>query len=191
MGYDNVGELLAEMRRVSETLSAGDARVDAIEASLNKLLRESCRPSYSGERDGDDRKEAADWCLIRKQLQQPKDDGLQPDWRPTSDEIAAAQTAKRALTKLWRHADFAKLDHAEQKSLSAFSLGNTGWLLPPEQANRAISCITQPTDVAGVVEQTQISAGSLVVPIDNAHAGMDESAWACSASCFANNPNSL
>jgi HK97 family phage major capsid protein len=187
MGYD---DLAAEIRKASQILERGDARIDAIEGAVNALLLKAGRPGYSGDYgDGSDRADAADWCAIRKQLQQPKDDGLQPDWRPTSDEIAGAQTAKKALSKLWRHADFAKLDHVEQKSLSAFSLGNSGWLLPPEQASRAISCIAAPTDVAGIVEQTQISAGSLIVPIDNARAGIDESAWSCHASCFANNPN--
>jgi hypothetical protein len=40
--------------------------------------------------------------LDEKAVQQPKNDGLQPDWQPSSDEIATALTAKRALSKLWR-----------------------------------------------------------------------------------------
>jgi HK97 family phage major capsid protein len=194
---DQIDELLREIKDARQTLERGDTvtkrRIDQLENGLNELFRERRRPGPGAEGIGElggERKDAIGLCQTRHALQVPKADGLTADYSPTSDEIATALTAKQAFSKLWRHADFGKLDQLEQKALSAFSLGNLGWVLPPETSNRIVSCLTEQTNVGGLVGQVSISSGSLKVPIDNSDAGIDDSAWACDSTCFANNPNS-
>jgi HK97 family phage major capsid protein len=57
--------------------------------------------------------------------------------------------------------------------------------LPPQLSNRVLSCLTDLEDVAGLMSQESTSGGSLKFMIDNTRMG---AAWACEASCFANNP---
>jgi hypothetical protein len=53
-------------------------------------------------------------------------------------------------------------------------------------SNQVLSCIVDPSDLSGLVNQVTISAGSIKFLIDNARMGLG--AWACESSCFANNP---
>jgi hypothetical protein len=59
-------------------------------------------------------------------------------------------------------------------------------ILTPEMSNQVLSCIVDPSDLSGLVNQVTISAGSIKFLIDNARMGLG--AWACESSCFANNP---
>jgi HK97 family phage major capsid protein len=196
MGFEDreFAALVEEIRKASSNIAAGDSRFDhrlnEFETSLNNVMKHLGRPGSSGDGFGPAKTDARAWCMVRKQLQSPKDDGLQPDWTPGSDEVANAELANKALGKLFRHADFSKLDHMEQKSLSSFSLGNNGWILSPERSSRVLNCLVEPTDVVGLVDQMTIGAGSVQFPIDNARIGIDDSAWACDQSCWANSQTS-
>src|SRR5262245_7971689 len=53
-------------------------------------------------------------------------------------------------------------------------------------SNTVISCLVDPTDLAGLMNRVQISSGSIKFLIDNVR--MQTAGWACEASCFANNP---
>jgi HK97 family phage major capsid protein len=54
-------------------------------------------------------------------------------------------------------------------------------------SNQVISCVADPTDLAGLMDQVTISAGSIKFQIDNAR--WDYAGWACDNSCFANQSN--
>jgi hypothetical protein len=86
-----------------------------------------------------------------------------------------------------RHGDVLRFDNFERKSLSAFQFGTNGFILPPERSNIVLSCLVEPSDLSGLVNHVQISAGSVKFFIDSARMG--HGAWACDAACFANNPN--
>jgi hypothetical protein len=94
-----------------------------------------------------------------------------------SDE---ALTARKALKSLLRNCD-ARLDHLLKKNLSSFIFGTDAFLLPPEMSTRVLSHLVSPTDVSGLFDRVQISAGSNRLLIDNIR--MRLSAWACEASC--------
>ena len=61
-------------------------------------------------------------------------------------------------------------DDLERKSLSSFSFGNTGWVIPPQISTRILSCLTDRSDVLSMCSQETISAGSIQYPIDIAAA---------------------
>jgi hypothetical protein len=73
-----------------------------------------------------------------------------------------------------------------KKSLSSFIFGTDAFLLSPKMSTRVLSYLVSPTDVSGLFDRVQISAGSVRLLIGNIRTRL--SAWACEASCFANNP---
>src|SRR5262249_29450823 len=86
----------------------------------------------------------------------------------------------------WRHGDPNKCDNEIRKSLTSFSFGSNQFILPPQLATQVLSCLADETDVAGMVNVVQISAGSAKFFLDNVRLNL--AAWACEAPCFANNP---
>jgi hypothetical protein len=86
---------------------------------------------------------------------------------PSPTDIDEAVTARTALTNLWRLADPNRLDQLQRKSLSSFSLGTNEILLPPVLSNQVLSCITDPTDIASLVQTVNISGPSVRFLIDN------------------------
>ena len=77
-------------------------RVEAHEHSINELYKIARRPG-GGSSAGDDleRKSAADYCTIRKNLTVPRDDGTTAAYQPSPSEIDEALSARRA----WRSLD--------------------------------------------------------------------------------------
>jgi HK97 family phage major capsid protein len=185
--------LVDEIRKASGAFERNDTafgkRMDKLEDSINELYRKTSRPGF-GTSDGDDtnfeRKSATEMCRIRRAITVPKiDGGVADDYVPSGSEVDEALTARKALKSLFRNGD-ARLDHLQRKSLSSFSFGTNAFLLPPEMSNRVLSCLVSPTDISGLVDHVQISAASVKFLIDNVRMGLG--AWACEASCFANNP---
>jgi HK97 family phage major capsid protein len=185
-------ELVAEFKAASAAIEACDSRfdrrLDGFEANLNDLMRRAGRPGAQGDGDGgDERKDAIGLCLTKHMLDRPKDNGLAPGYAPSSAEIDEALRCKKALVKLFRTGELNHLDGAERKSLTSFSLGaGSNFILPPQMSNRVLSCLVEPFNLASLVHNETISAGSIKFPIDNSR--MNIAAWACEASCFANNP---
>jgi len=144
MGYEptELHTLVEEIKRASADIATGDqrtaSRFDEVERSVNELFKRIGRPGSVTERDddADERKSAADLCILKHDLQQPKVDVAAAEYAPSSNEIDEAVRANRAMKALWRHADPGKLDPMERKSLSAFSMGNTGFLVAPEAVAR-------------------------------------------------------
>jgi len=185
-------ELVEEIRRARDGLDRGDARtnsrIDKVEASLNALLLKSNRPGAGRETADDEaaeRKSAAALCVIKHALTIPKNDG-NTEYEPTSAEIDAALNAKRGLRALFRHGDQNRLPLELRKSLTSFALGSNSFIAPPEMSDTILSCLVDDTDIAGLVNNVSTSSGSIKFFIDNVRMG--DAAWACEASCFANNP---
>ena len=65
-------------------------------------------------------------------------------------------------------------------------MGASGFILAPEMSDRILSCITDPTDVTGIMQNITISGPAIRFFVDNVR--IDEAAWACETTCFANNP---
>lgn len=74
----------------------------------------------------------------------------------------------------------------QRKALSAFSFGSSGFILAPEMSSEILSCLEDVSDIAGIMRNISISSSSIKFMVDNEF--WDVAAWACDASCFANNP---
>jgi HK97 family phage major capsid protein len=94
--------------------------------------------------------------------------------------------ARQGLKQLFRAGHVDRIEPKFRKSVSAFSFGNSGFLLAPEMSDRVLSCIVDPTDLSGSVDSITISGPSIRFLIDNAR--MMLASWSCEANCFANNP---
>jgi HK97 family phage major capsid protein len=195
MGLE-IPQLIKEIKEARQAVEGRDAkmaqRFAEIEKSVNDLFVRVGRPGggeslggYAGDA-GLERKDAIGLCLTKHMLAVPKVDGVQPEYVPTSGEIDEALTAKKAISKLFRHADLGRLEQIERKSLSAFNFGNNGFILTPEMSSRVLSCLEDSTDIASLMHNEQISGPSIKYMLDNAR--LDQAAWACETSCFANNP---
>jgi HK97 family phage major capsid protein len=126
--------------------------------------------------------------MHRHDLLVPKRDGPQPDYVPSGIEIDDAMLATKAIRSLLRHGDIERLPGEERKSLTAFSFGNSGWILPPQLADRVLSCLVDQTSVASLLGLATTSAGSIVFPLDNVDF-TDSVGWACETDCAVNQPS--
>jgi HK97 family phage major capsid protein len=183
MGVE-LAELVREAKEIRDAIGTADdarsRRLDAVEKSV--LYLRAHRPGPGGARDDDlERKSAIEYCIL--ELATPKNDGIAPPYVPSSSEIEDATLATKALHSLFRHGNADRVEH--KKSLSSFAFGSNQFILASEMSNRVLSCLVDPTDVAGLMGQSTTSAGSLKFLIDNTRMG---AAWACEAQCFANNP---
>jgi hypothetical protein len=77
----------------------------------------------------------------------------------------------RGLRQLIRHGDPNKLSGEVRKSLSAFSFGANSFALSPVQSDRTLTCLVDPSDLSGLVDNVAISGPSLQFFIDNARDG--------------------
>src|SRR5262249_33736768 len=151
--------LVDEIRHASMNLRDGDektnARIDGIEAAVNELLRKNGRPG--AELTTDDsadfaRKSAIELCHTRRHLTVPKDDGgTASGYAPNEDEISEALRARKAMRTLWRCGDPNRLDALERKSLTSFAFGSNSFILAPELSQTTLSCLADPTDLTGQV----------------------------------------
>jgi hypothetical protein len=61
-----------------------------------------------------------------------------------------------------------------------------GFLVAPELSSQVLRCLTDPTDLTGMMNRVAIGSGSVKFLIDNTQ--MEIANWACETSCFHNNP---
>ena len=192
MGMElSLSDILKDVRTASANIDAHNTattqRIEAVEKSVNELYLKANRPGFGGDRDGDvERKDAAQLCRIKHDLATPKNDGLSGEYVPSSSEVDEAMLANKAMRGLFRHGNLDRLDNLQRKSLSSFAFGSNQFVLAPQWSDRILSCLVDPTDVAGLMGQATTSVGSLKFFIDNQR--MRVGAWACEASCFSNNP---
>jgi HK97 family phage major capsid protein len=172
--YSELGALVEEIKAASETIAESDAqnarRLETIEKNINELYLKTQRPGWGGGHDDDvafERRSATEMCNIRCTLTVPKDDGMTTEYVPGGSEVDEAMAARRAFRQMIRHGDTSRLDNFERKSLSAFSFGNNGFLLPPERSSIVLSCLVDPSNLSGLVNHVAISGGSVRFLIDN------------------------
>ncbi|MCP3462534.1 phage major capsid protein [Bradyrhizobium sp. CCGUVB23] len=182
------------LRELQEAFDRGDAatqaRLAALESSIDNLFVRAGRPGHAADNDNiDQRKSAIEYCLLRRELLTPKIEGdVVVDYVPSHDEINQATLARKAIRNLFRRRDPNLLDAQERKSLSSFAFGaSNSFILPPELSGRVLSCLVTQTDVTALVGSQAISGPSLKLPLDNVV--LDVAGFACEASCWANNPN--
>jgi HK97 family phage major capsid protein len=191
---DNLAALVDQVKQASVNLDANDTRINKrigqLEKSINELYIKQQRPGSSWNTTDDeltDRKSAIELCRIRRNLTIPKTtDGSSVEYVPSSSEIDEALVARKAIRSVFRTGNTTALEPLERKSLSSFSFGTNQFILAPEISDLVISCIVDPTDIAGLVGQATTSAGSVKFLIDNVR--MQIANWACDAACWSNNP---
>jgi HK97 family phage major capsid protein len=192
--HEDWADILAQLKSLQDELDTvvekREARhlqrFETIETSLNDLYKRLQRPGAehrSG--DEDEHKCARDLCILKHDLDKPKNEGG-PEYVPGHDEIETAVGAYRATRKLLRHGNLDRLDVQEKKSLTSFAFASNSFILAPQMSSRVLSCLCDPSDVAGLMGQETCSAGSLKFLVDNVR--MQDANWACEAGCFSNNP---
>jgi HK97 family phage major capsid protein len=183
----SLANVAAMIRSASEGIEARDKRIRALENSVNELLLKMGRPSGGGfDADVDERASAVGLLEQRFYNRQTKHDGAICELGFSSEEISEAMLANKAMHKLLHATSIDILRPDERKALSSFSFGSQGFLLAPEMSQQILSCLVDATDIASLMQNVSISAGSIKFMVDNEV--WDVAAWACDASCFANNP---
>jgi HK97 family phage major capsid protein len=182
-------QLVQEIKLASANIRTADdehrQHLRAIEESVNDLYRKVGRPGgFGSDYDTDERKDAAAMVIAKHSLDVPRFETT--EYQPSTAQVDEAMLAMRGLRQLIWHGDPNKLSGEVRKSLSAFSFGANSFALSPVQATRTLSCLVDPSDLSGLVDNQAISGSSLKFLIDNAR--MTIGGWACEAGCFANNP---
>ena len=165
MGMENLGDLIAEIRKARADLDGiidnrdqrYIKRFDALEGSINEFYKKLNRPgAESTGADTDARKDAVDYCILKHAIAHPKADTAEVNFSPTSDEVMDAAVAREAIEALWHHGNVDRLDNLQRKSLSSFAYGSNQFILPPQLSNRVLSCLTDLEDVAGLMSSSVV-----------------------------------
>src|SRR5262245_7378507 len=175
--FDDVMRELEATRAEFQKKTAGDVRLAALERALNAMSVRVGRPGAVGAGEGDGRASAQAWLEAKHLSEQPKRGTLQP-FNASSELIDAAVTARSALVKM---ISLGALDAGEQKALSLFNMGGSGYIVPPEWSSRIIQCIQELADVLGAVFTQSIGGPSLHFFVDDAQ---PEATWACETDCL-------
>src|SRR5262245_18438968 len=128
-------DLLSEIRATRDNILSGDRatnqRIDTLEQSLNEVLKKFGRPGAFMSHD-DGRARAQGWLQHKHVAEQHRRDVLQP-FHATPELIDQAISARGAINKM---ISLQALDTHEQKSLSLFNMGASGYLVPVEWSTR-------------------------------------------------------
>jgi HK97 family phage major capsid protein len=108
-------------------------------------------------------------------------------WDVVDAAASARKCSQGGFASYVRTGDFARMIEAEKKALTEFSMGNIGVLVPVEVADRILSCLTDPGDLAGTVDSMTISSGAVKFLVDNVD-GEGLFGWACESDCAFNQP---
>jgi HK97 family phage major capsid protein len=186
-GSKSLGDTEGKLVRIVTDIATHETKMQAMQDSMNNLIRKMTRSGGPNTTDGavDERKHAIDLLELKHQWKVPKQDPEHP-FQPTEDQITEAITANKAVRALMHTTDVAMLSPEYRKSLSSFSMGASGFILPPEISNKILSCLVYPTDVSGLCGNLTVSGPSIKFLVDNVL--LDTAAWACETTCFANNP---
>lgn len=191
-----VAELLAEIKGTKKAILEADAdRVKTFEAmkrdiaahrdSLNRIHAQLGRPGQGHGTDANQHALAIEYLSNRAALKGNVAAGTVPEF--SASEIDDAIKATEGYGYFLRTGDIHHVPEQYKASLSSFNFGSNGYLAPPEISGRILSCLTDPGDVSGLVDNVTIGSGSIKFPIDN-NDGENMFGWACEADCWANGP---
>jgi len=189
-------DLTDEIRQTRETIAKADddrrkiltdikAEQTSLRSSLDELYKRTGRLGLGGFSEDAERKAAIGLLELKHALKIPKRDAQHP-FVASEDQIAEAKTHIDAIRALMHTTDIGSLPDLQRKALSSFSFGSNGFILPPTMSDRILSCLVDQTDVTSLFDNLQISGASVKFLVDKGD--IDNAAWACETSCFANNP---
>src|SRR5262249_7980296 len=182
-----LSEIRSATAHIDERDSATRARLASLEGALNDLMKRTGRPHGGNDLgETDERKEAFGLLEFKHFSTMTKHDPMLGGPHFTGEQIEEAKAAIRGLRQLMHSTSIDQVGPNERKALSAFSFGSQGFILAPEMSNTILSCLTDVTDLSGLVNNVAISGAGLKFFTDNER--WDVAAWACESSCFANNP---
>jgi HK97 family phage major capsid protein len=200
-GTDAIASLVREISDTRSAIQAADAArmraiegkasreevqriADAITAMSVKLNRPGAgalNPATTSLRDS-----ARGLLQLKHQDRTPKAAPGDPPPNFSEGEIEEAEHAVRGLRHLMKSTSIDQLPLVEHKALTSFSMGASGFILIPEMSSQVLSCLTDITDLTGMVQNVTISAGSVKFMMDNVR--LQNAGWACDTNCYANQP---
>ena len=185
-GSKSVGEVQAKIERISTDQAGVVTKLQSLEETLNVLSKKINRPGSDNDSEpGDTRAQAIGLLEAKHYSKVTKQDPDHP-FKYTEDQVTEAQFAIKALHSLMHSTHISNLPHDQQKALSSFNLGASGFILAPEMSATVLSCLVDDTDLSGLMQNLTISGPSVKFMVDNEV--WDIAAWACETQCFANNP---
>src|SRR5262245_29051797 len=184
----SLANVAAMIRSASEGIEARDKRIRALENSVNDLLKQMGRPHGGGDAFGDvdERAQAIELLEQKHFAATTKRDVSLPEPSFSEEQVREAKLAIAGIRALMHSTSIDQVPLDQRKALSSFSFGSQGFLLAPEQSQTILSCLETTTDIAGLMHNITISGPGIKFMVDNEL--WDLAAWACEASCFANNP---
>jgi len=179
-----VTDVEQKLARISTDISGAVTKMQSLEETINTLSKKINRPGSEAASDEENRKAAVGLLQLRHEFKVHKKD-IEHPFQPTEEQITEAVQAVKALHAL-ASTDMTALSPDYRKALTSFNMGASGFILAPEMSRRILSCIVDPTDVTGLFDSLTISGPSVKFLVDNVR--IDQAAWACETTCFANNP---
>src|SRR5262245_5718618 len=150
-GSKSVTEVTAKIDRISAAMAAD---IGKLQAAMNALSTKVGRPTAGMGIVVSEETEARALCESRFRLRVPKFDAAMP-FSTADTDIDDAVNAIRGIKRLFKlPGGVEQLGPAERKGLSSFNLGSSGFILPPEMSSTVLSCLTDASDMAGVVGST-------------------------------------
>lgn len=181
----SISDTEAKLQRIVDDVAASFTKCQGLEDKINEICKKIQRPGYDNPSDEANRKAAIGLLKLKHELKITKKDADHP-FTFTEDQVGEAAIACKAMSAMLNTVDHQTLPPELRKALSSFVFGSNGFILQPEMSSRILSCLTDVTDVAGLMSNITISGPSIKFLIDNVD--LDIAAWACQTTCFANNP---
>jgi hypothetical protein len=176
-----IGEQVDTLDRVVQDIAG---RMSAVQSACDQLTVKMGRPSGGFDFSPSSEEAAARGLVQLRHLQRvPKSDPMVPPFEPTSEQMSEAVLAVKGIRGLLHTTSIDQLPFDQRKALSSFNMGASGFILPTEMSDRILSCITDPSDLAGVMGNISISGPAVRFLVDNSN--LDLAQWASDCDCFA------
>jgi HK97 family phage major capsid protein len=181
-------QLTEAAAKLDRVVADVNARYAQLESAINIVSKKLNRPGVGAADVGalSLRESARGLLELKHYARTPKAAPDEQPFCPSEAELEEAEHAVRGLRHLFKCTTIDQLPLIERKALTSFNMGASGFVLVPEMSARILSCLTDITDVAGMVGNITISAGSIKFMLDNVQ--IENAGWACDSSCYANNP---
>lgn len=181
------GETEQKLAKIVTDLAEKETKLQGLQETINNIAKKVSRPQ--GEFSEEANRKAARGLLELKHLYKITKRDPEHLFSPSEDQVTEAEMAIKGMRALMHCTDIQQLSAEHRKALSSFNIGASGFILPPEMSSRVLSCLQDPTDVTGLMDNMTISSHSIRFMVDNVV--LDQAAWACQQECFANNPQDI